>query len=530
MADYDADVIVVGSGSLGSLTAQELARAGRKVIVLEAGPETPDWKLTENFRNSARKGNSNAPFGDVPYAPNSFTPGYVLATLSGIDVFPAALRTVGGTSRHWTAATWRLLPEDMLLKSSFGIGFDWPISYDDLEPFYTAADYEIGVNGMDGFDESGQGLGKTYPPRSRPYPTPPEAKPYSVQRLQTQIAPLGYRVDIAPSSRLSVPYDGRPACIGNNICNFNCPINAKHSGYHVVQKIRKLGVEVRANAVVDKIEVGEGGKIKSLSYLSPDGARTRLTARAFVLAAHGFDTPKLLLMNDLAGRSGMVGRNLMIHPTIDMTWEAAEPYWVGRGQAIHGAIMQRRNQKDRDRVPSTRYDLLNNPVSDEVTAAALDKRLIGGELDRTIRDQSARRFVVEALTEDLPDAANHISLNSGWKDTLGIPGLKLSYTISDYTKANLPRLMDDYANFMEATKGTRVSAPTTWICQAHIMGTTRMGADGSEAIVDKDLRCFDHDNLFLVTTGVMPTSGGVNPTLTGMALAIRAGRTIAASV
>jgi glucose dehydrogenase len=90
--------------------------------------------------------------------------------------------------------------------------------------------------------------------------------------------------------------------------------------------------------------------------------------------------------------------------------------------------------------------------------------------------------------------------------------------------------MDDFANFLQATNGKRVSAPTTWICQHHIMGTVRMGSDAADSVVDKDLRCFDHQNLFLVTTGVMPTSGGVNPTLTGMALAMRAGRTIAAEV
>ena len=126
--------------------------------------------------------------------------------------------------------------------------------------------------------------------------------------------------------------------------------------------------------------------------------------------------------------------------------------------------------------------------------------------------------------------ANGISLNPGFKDSLGLPGLRLDYRISDYTNANLPRLMDDFANFLQATNGTRISAPTKWICQQHIMGTVRMGTQAEDAVVDRDLRCFDHQNLFLVTTGVMPTAGGVNPTLTGMALAIRAGKHIAKEV
>ncbi len=530
MADYDADVIVVGSGSLGGLTALELVRAGRSVIVLEAGPETPDWKITHNFRNSAHKDNFSGPFPDLPYAPGSYSKGYVDAHLEGIKVFPGTLRTVGGTSRHWTAATWRLMPEDMTMQSTYGVAVDWPFSYDEFEQFYTAAEYEIGVNGQDNFDESGLGKGTTYPPRSKPFPTPPEAKPYATQRLQQQIAPLGYRVDIAPSSRLSVPYDGRPACVGNNMCNWNCPIGAKHSGYHVARKIRALGVDLRPNAIVHKLDKGEGGKITGIRYLSPTGEETRLTAKVYVLATHGFETPKLLLMNELGNRSGMVGRNLMIHPTIDMSWLSPQPYWVGRGQNIHGAIMQRRTLPDRATIPSTRYDLLNSPNNVSVAQKSLKAGKIGAELDAAIRDQTAHLFTVEALTEDLPDPANRIEVNSAFKDALGQPGISLHYKISDYTNANLPRLMDDYANFLQATKGTRVSAPTTWICQHHIMGTVRMGSTAEDAIVDRDLRCFDHPNLFLVTTGVMPTSGGVNPTLTGMALALRAGRTIAMEV
>ncbi|MAQ36658.1 MULTISPECIES: GMC family oxidoreductase [Thioclava] len=528
MADFDADVIVVGSGSLGGLAAQQIAQAGHSVIVLEAGPDIPDWKVTENWRNSPRKNNFNDPFGDVPYAPNSFTPGYVDPHLTGgLEVFPGTLRVLGGTSRHWTAATWRLLPEDMAMHSTYGIAEDWPISYDDLEPFYTQAEYEIGVNGQKGFDESGLGKGETYPPRSKPYPLPPEAKPYATQRLQQQVASMGFRVDIAPSSRLSQPYDNRPACIGNNICNWNCPIGAKHSGYHVVQKIRDLGVEIRTQAIVDKIETGDKGKITALSYINPEGDRTRLTAKMFVIAAHGYETPKLLLMNDLANSSDMVGRRLMIHPTIDMTWLSPEPYWTGRGQNIHGAIMQRRALPDRDKVPSTRYDLLNAPPEEGIAQGLLKDGTLGPELDAKIRDHSARVFTAEALTEDLPDPANRIEVNPSWKDAVGLPGIKLTYKLSDYTKANLPRLMEDYARFLQATGGTRVSAPEKFICQQHVMGTTVMGSKAEEAVCDADLRCFDHENLFLVTTGVMPTAGGVNPTLTGMALAIRAGQTIA---
>ena len=196
------------------------------------------------------------------------------------------------------------------------------------------------------------------------------------------------------------------------------------------EKIRKLGVDLRSNAIVHKIETGADGKVTALHYLAPNRAATRLTAKVYVLAGHGFETPKLMLMNNLGARSGMVGRNLMVHPTIDMTLLSSEPLWAGRGQNIHGAIMQRRNQPDRTRIPSTRYDLLNNPPTVGIAETALSERKIGAALDDEIHDRSARIFTFEALTEDLPDKANGISLNPGFKDSLGLPILRSDKAVS----------------------------------------------------------------------------------------------------
>jgi len=113
-------------------------RVANDVLILEAGPELLDWKVTENFRVSPRKGNLNAPFGDIPWAPNSHTPGY-LDFDADVGWIPGTLRVAGGTSRHWTGVAWRFLPEEMRLRSLFGIGRDWLFDYDTLEPFYTAA-------------------------------------------------------------------------------------------------------------------------------------------------------------------------------------------------------------------------------------------------------------------------------------------------------------------------------------------------------------------------------------------------------
>ncbi len=531
MAEHDADVIVVGSGSLGCLTALQLARAGKDVLILEAGPETPDWKITENFRTSPRKDNLNAPFGDIPWAPNSWSPGYVE---SDIDVafVPGTLRTAGGTSRHWTGVAWRLLPEEMRLASEFGVGRDWPFDYDELEPFYTEAEYQVGVNGADETDYSGQERGEPYPPRSKPYPLPPEAKPYPVQRFQMRVAARGYRVLHAPNVRLSRPYAERPACIGNNICNPNCPIGAKHSGVHDLAAARDAGARLRTGAVVDRLESDGRGRITGLSYVGPDGERTDLSARAYVIAAHGFETPKLLLMNGLAGRSGMLGRNLMIHPTLTMGFYADEPLWVGRGQYLHGANLQRRLQADRGTVSGGFYQFMNHNAGPTAASSLFEEGgRIGAELDEELRHRASRHFSIQLLLEDLPMPENAVTLNPAFRDALGLPGIAMRYRLQDYTKAALPRTLDDYANWLQAMNAVRQEVPgATWGNQHHIMGTTIMGNDPDDSVVDANLRCHDHDNLYLVTTGTFPSASCVNPTLTGMALAMRAGRHIASEV
>jgi choline dehydrogenase-like flavoprotein len=530
MADYDADVIVIGSGALGSLVAYEAAKAGRSVIILEAGPEIPDWKVTENWRTLPERYNWNAPFGDVPHAPNSQTPGYLELDNAPMKNFPGTLRVAGGTSRHWTASSWRPLPEDLKLKSTYGVGRDWSLEYAELEPFITEAEYLMGVNGVDVEDQSG-GHQHGYPPRSKPFPLPPEAKPYMLQRMQMRLASKGYRVLHASSSRSSQPWNGRPGCIGNNMCQPNCPINAKYSGLMTLRMAQAAGAQLRTDAVVDKIEKGPDGKITAFSYLNPKGERTRLTAKQYVIAGHGIETPKLLLMNELANSSDQVGRNLMIHPGTGFTFYADEPLWQGRGQFISGAILERRNQPDRNRVAAMHYDILNLIWTDQFATELLTKdKLLGNDFEDALRDRLSRYVNIQTMTEDLARPENRISLNPAWKDSLGLPGLRLHYRLDDYSRATQANAIDDYANFLEALGGTPAAPPTDWTGQDHIMGTVIMGDDPKDSVVDANLRSYDHSNLFLVTTGVFPASGSVNPTLAGMALAIRAGRHIAAEV
>jgi choline dehydrogenase-like flavoprotein len=345
-------------------------------------------------------------------------------------------------------------------------------------------------------------------------------------------AARGYRLDHAPNVRLSQPYAGRPACIGNNICNPNCPIGAKHSGVQDLEAAKQAGARLRTGAVVDKLVVDGRGRITALSYLEPKGNRTTLTAKVYVIAAHGFETPKLLLMNGLANSSGMVGRNLMLHPTLSMGFFADEPLWVGRGQYLHGANLQRRLQNDRSQVSGGFYQYLNHNAGPAMAEALFKEgALIGEALDEELRLRASQYLSIQLLLEDLPQPDNAVTVNPSFRDVLGQPGIRVHYRLQDYAKAALPRTLDDYANWLQAMNAVPQEIPgATWYNQHHIMGTVIMGKDPRDSVVDGDLKCHDHDNLYLVTTGVFPSVSCVNPTLTGMALAMRAGQHLAKQV
>lgn len=408
MADYDADVVVVGAGGFGAVVALKSALAGKSVIMLEAGPEMPYWKVVENWRSSPRKDIFAAPYDNTPRAPNRCSKGY-FNTDTDVKRWPGTARVIGGTSCHGTAITWRFLPDDFKIRSTFGVGCNWPITDDDLEPFHTEAEYFLGVSGFDGDDQSGSHAGQAYPSRSKPYPLPPEAKPCIVQRMQMRLADKGLRIIHAPSARASRTYDGRPACIGNNLCQPECPIRAKFSGIMAVDRARAAGVQLRSD----------------------------------------------------------------------------EPLWSRRGQYGHGTMVQRRDLPDREKIPAFTMALWNQNYTTQLPDLLIrEKKTIGSALDGGIRDRVSKIFLNLVLSEDLPEKANGITLNTNWKDSLGLPGLKYTSKVSDYSRAMLPRILNDNAVIAQAMGVKESSINEYWICHDHLMGTVMMGGDAATSVVD----------------------------------------------
>lgn len=527
--EYDADVIVVGSGACGSNMANELALKGKSVIMLEAGPNVPRSKIVENYRNSGRHYDRNNAYPNNPWAPTSNEPGYIQNT-GEFREQPGMLKLVGGTTWHWGGATWRYIPNDFKMKSLYGVGRDWPIGYNELEPYYVRAEYAIGVSGSDTEDQSGQNPGMAYPPRSKHYPIDPEAPLYTTTKLKEALIPHGHSVVHEPTVRIHRPYDGRPGCQGNNNCDQVCPIGTLYNGSITADRAVRNGAKLISEAVVHKITKGEGGKIESISYLTPEGKEHTLTAKYFVLAAHSFETAKLMIMNDVGNSSDMVGRNLMDHIGLSVAFLADQPMWAGRGPVQQATIMTYRDGDFRSKYSANKHSLANNNQQIDIANRAIKEGLMGKELDDRILDWSSRWMFIYSFLEPLPDPANRIQPNPAWKDSLGLPGLKVHFKVDDYVKVGADHMREQYRDIARLMNGKIVDMSTDYENHDHLMGTMIMGENAADSVVNHECRSFDHPNLFISSVGVIPAAGVINPTLTGIALAIRSADIIAKEV
>lgn len=520
---YDADVIVVGSGVLGSVAAHSLVTAGKSVIILEAGPRVPRWKIVENYRNRPDKLDYNAPYPDQPWAPKSSGGPYADDYLQNVGPFvlkPGMLRLVGGTTWHYAGAAWRYIPNDFKIKTLYGVGRDWPIDYDDLEPWYQLAEEAMGVSGSDTDDQSVQG-GDAFPPRSKPYPMPMRPWTHYTKRLSETFTAAGHNFIDEPNSTNSQPYDGRPACSGNNNCMPICPIGALYSGEVHAYKAERAGAKLLENSVAWKLEKGAGGKIVAVHYKSPEGKSTRITAKYFIVAAHGIETPKLLLMSEVANSSDQVGRNLMDHTGIALNMLTKEALWPGQGPVQQGGIFDRRDGEHRRHYAAIKHSPRNGIANQLVTEPLLKEGLMGSELDRRIRHDAARFVEISTTFEILPLPQNRVTL-SPKKDAIGLPKPQIHYELDDYFRTAVDVAKQDYKRFVNLFDAKLLDDDSGPQNRDHLMGTVIMGSDPADSVVDGDCRTHDHPNLFLATTGVIPASGVINPTLTGAALALRA--------
>jgi choline dehydrogenase-like flavoprotein len=526
----DYDVAVVGSGIAGALIAWKLASSGARVAIVEAGPPVDRASGIQRALSTIHTGFPDAAIEAQPWAPRPSTldPNNYLVQTGPNPFVSNYERVVGGTTWHWLGTALRLIPNDFRLKSAYGVGEDWPITYDDLEPWYLEAENTIGVAGDDSEDNGA--------PRSGPYPMPPHPLTYSDRQFLDALRPLGLDVTHTPQARVSrvAGFNGRPQCCGNAFCIPMCPIGAKYDATVHVGLAQSAGARLLDNAVVFRLDADADGRVTRLHYRDPDTGDHALTARLFVVAAHAIETPKLLLLsrsdafpNGLANASNQVGRNLMDHPTQLSYALAPNPMGPLRSPLSTAGIENLRDGDFRKERGAFRIEIGNDgwswPGLDPVGWARqlITQGIRGAELYGQISELNLRAIRVAGLVEQLPVADSRVTL-AAETDAIGIPRPEVHYVISDYTMKGLQAAREQFATLFAALGATELTQVPRIQGAGHIMGTYRMGADPQASVTDSFGRTWDHPNLWLAGSGLFPTVGTANPTLTIAALALRA--------
>lgn len=527
MSDVQADVAIIGSGVAGALIAAKLARAGVKVVMLEAGPKVVRGEAVQRARNAVAQTPESA-YEDVAHAPfprSEDIKGYYVQ--EGPDLFTSTYqRVVGGTTWHWLGTALRLGPNDFRLRTKYGVGEDWPIGYGELEPWYGHAERELGVAGDDAAD-----LGVA---RSTRYPMAPIPPTLLDRRLTAALASSGTRVVPTPQARNSTMYNERPPCCGNAACIPCCPIGAKYDATVHVDQAVAAGAQLITPAVVTRLETDANGTVAAAIYRDPVNER-RVSARIFVLAAHAIEGPRLLLLSaserqprGLANSSDQVGRNLMDHPTLLSYALAKEPVYPLRSPLSTSGIEQFRDGDFRRTRGGFRVEIGNDawswPIAmpPQYATTAIKAGHRGPALRNELNTMVARQFRLASLIEMLPDPDNRITLDPTLKDALGLPRPHIRFRIGDYSHAGRAAAVALHERVFAALEAERVIHAPGFQGAGHIVGTTRMGTDARRSVVDGALRSHDHHNLFIMGSSTFPTVACANPTLTIAALALRA--------
>jgi choline dehydrogenase-like flavoprotein len=530
------DFVVVGSGPAGGVIARELAVAGLTVVVLEQGPrfspadfthdELKDWYLG-GITNDAIKN------------PQTFRDDE--GKKAELQDFKPALwygRGVGGSSLHYTANFWRFREIDFIERSALGpingTGFaDWPITYADLEPYYTKVEWDVGVSGLAGaspFD----------PPRTKPYPMPPLPVKSSGVLFERGARKLGLHPFPAPMAINSRPYRGRAACVHCGFCHgLPCEVAAKASTLTtVIPEAEATGrCEVRPESYVCRIETSREGRATGVAYFDRARRQRLQRARAVVVCANGAETPRLLLMsatprfpNGLANSSGLVGRYLMFNTSV-------------RACGVFEHELNEYKSVQVTRILHDFYD--SDPARGHYGGGGLDARIgpqpvtwalrtategpSWGDALKARLKEFPRSMTVAAHGTSLAVASNNITLDPDLKDAWGLPAMRVTYKDHPDDLANARFLQDRGAEILEAAGALRVTKPDV-VAQTgsvHLLGTCRMGNDPAASVVDKYHRSHDVKNLFICDGSSLVTSGRGQPTMTIQALAFRAGDHIA---
>jgi choline dehydrogenase-like flavoprotein len=576
------DVVIVGTGVSAAIVAKELSENGYDVLMLEAGL-VKDLTLTgfqqqiDTFYKAVDK-NPNSPY---PLSKNAFSPtkdNDYFVEEGPMRLGGSYTRVMGGTTMHWEAKTLRMLPEDFKLYSNYGHGLDWPIGYEDLEEFYCKAEREIGVCGdveeqkslgipfIDNYvfpmyklppsyldqkvaeklngttvelDDQSFELGLTTFPQGRngvPNPKYDEGKGFS---------PIGATTEN--------PLDYGERCQGNANCVPLCPVQAKYDARRTISKAMRTGrVSILPQTVASQVEIDpENGRVTGIVYKHYDDPNSTehtqgiVKGHLFVLAANAIENARLMLSSNLPSTSGMMGRHIMDHPFL-LAWSLMpEVTGTMRGPLCTSGISAFRKGSFRSRQSAFGIDIHNDgwgwatgsPYTN-ILDIVDNKNMHGIELRKALIDQISRQLLLAVMCELPADPNNRVTVNRKHQDPLGNCLPIINFNISEYCfktfeyARHLSRIIfqrlgaEDYTHYDPNDPAYFVYKNEGYFYRGgnHFSGSHVMGTSQNNSVVDAHLRSWDHQNLYLVGAGSMPSIGSSNTTLTLAALSFLASK------
>ncbi len=492
------DAVIIGSGAGGGALALTLARAGAQVLVLERGPrysrrdfEHSDGLLAEDF------------FPSVDDDPHTVVTSKTLSPIRTRLGWGAVC--VGGGTVHMGGYFYRFLPDDFRMQSRFGDYeelADWPYAYEELEPYLSRAEWEIGVAGQAGEDPF---AGR----RSRPYPLPPlEAHPIASALKETCQA-RSLHPFATPRAVNSHPYQGRPACRYCEECaGLGCPIGARGTSPEaLLARAEATGrCEIRPHSQVKEVTVDRRGRASGCVYFNSSGEEVEVRAKIVCVSCSAIESARLLLLsksprfpNGLANNGGRVGRHLQFHGVS-----------MGQGR-LAGA-------------PESAAPFLGVSVMDHYFLPEGVSDLAKGGVLRfgIVPKENPLTLYCEVFHDFLPNSRTFVDLDPETRDARGLPVARIHLDLPGHHRRAGRWLLDRAFELLDDLGGVDLAATDIGGTSSYLVqGTCRAGDDPTTSVLNGYCQAHDVANLFVVDGSFMPTSGGAAPTLTLLANSFR---------
>lgn len=540
----DCDVCVIGSGAGGGPVALTVSSAGHSVVVLEKGPWLKEGDFFKDEIGDCRRRRFTPHLKDEPHSietANDDGSWSAESTLkSGWDFWNAVM--VGGGTNLMSGFFLRMKPTDFALRSTFGPieGADiqdWPISYDDMEPFYAKVEREVGISGRvisHPFQE----------PRSTPdFPFPPTAEHPLASWLDSAGQQAGVHPFPLPRAILSTPLGERGSCSYSGYCgNHGCSTGAKGSSRAALlnRAVATGNCEVRANSTAVKIITDSKGRAREVEYRNEKGEIRKISARIVVVACQPIETSRLLLLSTsdrfpygLANNNRMVGKHLLF--SAGSGAEGAFPYDHFSEEKIrelrspqpfiNRTVHDWYTIRDKDFGPPCKGGSMDfmfvhpNPISlARFFAFSNDDKLVWGtrlknDLKRYIND--ARHVMVEVFSDWLPTSDCNVSLDPSLKDRWGVPVAKVRYKKHPRQREIAKYLAKRAGDVLKAIGAHEIEITGSGGPSTNLpAGSCRFGKDPKTSVLDPDCRAHEVENLFVTDGSFMPTGGSVPYTWT----------------